>query len=288
MKLGIFCLPPTIKNFFEAVDFAKENGLAGLEPYPIHEFARPDKKAVQAAEALATYARENGIALPCFSIGIDIVSEAKRKENIETLKRYADVAAAMGVPFLHHTILPTLSHTGGKEPFHKLLKRAVAGIREVYDCAASVGVKTVCEDQGFVFNGCERFEMLLSSVDRDIGVVADLGNILFVEEEAASFVGRFAAQIVHVHVKDYLCKSGGMPFPGEEWYETRQGNFLRGTIVGHGVVDFVTVLRILRSAGFQGFYCLEYEGLEEPVSAIQKSIRNFTRYYEDAQTMIYR
>lgn len=279
MKLGIFSLPDPNMTFTQAIDYAKASGLSAIEPYPVQEFATPD---VTAAKTLKDYAQEQGIGICCFSMGISVVGE-DRKGQIETLKRYADVASALGSPYLHHTIYPVLSHDFERMPFRELLKRAVDSIQEVYDYAEQIGVKCIYEDQGFVFNGSEHIEALLSEVNRDIGLVADLGNILFAGETPEEFVGHFAPYIAHVHVKDYLFKSGNGLYPGEEWYSTRNGDYLRGTIAGHGIVSFEKIFRMLLSAGYEGYYSLEYDGLEDGMQAAKISARNITRFYETAK-----
>ncbi len=280
MKLSIFSLPKDSMTFHEAVDFAKETGFGAIEPYPVAEFASAGPEAIAAAERLAVYAKQNGIAIPCFSLCMNITVGPERKANIEKLKRYADLAAAMGAPYLHHTLLPSLDYRkDAAAPFRELLASAVSGIREVYDYAQTVGVRTIHEDQGFTFNGGDRFERLLDAVERDVAVVADLGNIMFVGEKPEDFVGRFANRIVHVHVKDYLKKSAAAAHPGEGWHNTRSGDYLRGTIVGHGVVDFVTCFRILIASGYEGWYSIEYDGIEEPVAAVRASARNTERYH---------
>ena len=63
----------------------------------------------------------------------------------------------------------------------------------------------------------KRFDDLLGEVDRNVGVVADLGNILFVGETPEEFVARFAGRICHVHAKDYLRKDSRWPDPGKGW-----------------------------------------------------------------------
>ncbi len=287
MELGIFGLPSGTMTFMEAVDYAKEKGIDAIEPYPHAEFANPDDKAIEAAKVFAEYAKANGIKINCFSMGINITTGDKIAENIERLKGYARVASAMGSPFLHHTLMPSLVATfDGAPKFDCILKKAVEGIREVYDYAESVGVKAVYEDQGYVFNGCERFDRLLNAVDRDIKVVADLGNIKFVGEDPVDFVGQFAPYVAHVHVKDYLYKSAKANYPGEEWYVTRNGDFLRGTIVGHGTIDFVSCCRTLIAAGYKGSFSLEYDGKEERFMAIEQSARNFRRYYAQAEAIL--
>jgi len=276
MKLGIFSLPKGDMTFMQAVDYAKEKGLYAIEPFPAHEFKTPD---VEAAKRVKAYADEQGVKICCFSMGVTIIGDGA-KEQIASLKKYSEVAAALGSPYLHHTIALVINHNYRAVPFKLLLSEAVEGIREVYDYAEQFGVKTIYEDQGYYFNGCERFELLLNEVNRDIGVNADLGNIYFVGEKPEDFVGRFAPFIKHVHLKDYIFKSGDKLFPGEEWYKTRGGDYLRGTVVGHGIVDYGKIFRILNGRNYDGCYCVEYDGLENGELAMDLSLRNARRYFE--------
>jgi|LSQX01.1.fsa_nt_gb sugar phosphate isomerase/epimerase len=276
MKLGIFTLPPGIKSFFEAVDFAKEHGIGAIEPYNGLEFARPD---LESARRLAEYAGQQGIDICCFSMEANVAGEDNRAE-IKKLKEYAAVAAALGAPYFHHTILSGLSHKFPRLPFSKLLERAVSSVREIYDHAEQLGVKCAYEDQGFVFNGRQRFERFLEAVNRPVSVVADLGNIYFVGERIEDFVGCFAPFIDHVHVKDYLLLPGDQARPDKSWHLTRDGSYLRDCIMGHGTVPFEKVFRILGQAGYDGTYSLEYCGLEEPARAIKESVANLQLLYK--------
>lgn len=279
MKTGIFSLPDAKMSFHEAVDYAKGLGLNAIEPYPSREFTTPD---VENARRLAEYAQEQGIGICCFSMAADIVS-GDRKAEIENLKRYADVAAAMGSPYLHHTLYPALGFAENRWTFKEALKYAVEGVREVYDYAEQIGIKCLYEDQGFCFNGVQRFDDFLGEVNREVGVVADLGNILFVGEQPEAFAARFAPLVKHVHVKDYLYKDSRWPSPGEGWYISRDGGYLRGTVIGHGVVNFQRVFSILQSVGYDGFFSLEYDGMEDAFRANELGLANMKRYYEIAK-----
>ena len=279
MKTGIFTLPDPKMTFREAVDYAKKLGLDAIEPYPAREFIQPD---VEEAQRLAEYAKEQGVGICCFSMAADIVS-GDRKAEIENLKRYADVAAALGSPYLHHTLYPALGFKDNRWTFKEALKYAVEGVREIYDYAEQLGVKCLYEDQGFCFNGVQRFDDFLGEVNRDVGVVADLGNILFVGEQPEAFTARFAPLVKHVHVKDYLHKDSRWPSPGEGWYVTRDGGYLRGTVPGHGVVNFQRVFSILQSVGYDGFFSLEYDGMEDAYRANELGLRNIRRYCEMAK-----
>ena len=278
MKTGIFTLPDAKMTFRDAIDYAKKLGLDAIEPYPAREFVQPD---AEEAKRLADYAQEQSIKICCFSMAADIVS-GDRKAAIENLKRYADVAAALGSPYLHHTLYPALLFKDNRMSFKEALRFAAEGVREVYDYAEQLGIKCLYEDQGFYFNGVQRFDDFLGEVNRDVGVVADLGNILFVGESPEAFTARFAPLVRHVHVKDYLYKDSRWPSPGEGWYAARDGGYLRGTVPGHGIVNFRRVFSILQSVGYDGFFSLEYDGMEDAYRANELGLQNIRRYYEMA------
>ena len=82
-----------------------------------------------------------------------------------------------------------------------------------------------------------------------------------------------------MHIKDYLFKSGLNEKPDDYWLETRDGDYLRDTIMGHGSINFEQVFRILRQAGYQGYYSLEYCGPEAASNAVKVSAENLRRLY---------
>ena len=273
MKTSVYSLPDERMNYFEAVDYAKKTGAAAIEPFASRDFAAPD---VEMAKRLAGYAGEKGVKISCFSMMADVVTGDVQAET-ERLKRYADVAAAMGSPLLHHTLIPYLDFSVCSLPFKEVLRRTVRAVREVYDYAEQKGVKCAYEDQGFYFNGVQRFDDFLGEAEREVGVVADFGNILFAGETPEAFVGRFAGRVVHVHAKDYLQKDGRWPNPGEGWYVSRDGGYLRGTIIGHGVVPVRQCVNALKRAGYDGFLTLEYKGYEDIDFAMNASIKYMNR-----------
>jgi len=278
MRTSLFSLPDSRMTFHDAVDYAVTLGLDAIEPYPRSEFSVPD---VEAALDLADYAASRGIGICCFSMGIDMVS-GDTAAATENLKRYADVAAAMGSPYLHHTLCTPLSSSACRLPFKEVLRRAVKGAQEVYDYAEQLGVQCLYENQGFYFNGVQRFDDFLGELNRSAGIVADFGNSLFIGEEPEAFVARFAPLVRHVHVKDYLRKDSRWPSPGKGWYETRDGGYLRGTIIGHGTVNFIRMFSILHAVGYDGFYSMEYDGIEDAYQANVLGLANMKRYYEMA------
>ena len=253
-----FCLymPPvsTIHTYKEMVDYAAAHDIKNLEILNILDFSAPDPNL---ARELKAYADSKGISFPCVSIGLSLVDD-DRREAIETVKKYADIAKILGSPYLHHTIALNFSDPQYiADHFELFYQRGLEAVREIFDYAATLGIRTIYEDQGFLFNGQENFARFLKDVDRNVGIVADFGNIQFVDEHVEGFITRFADRIVHVHVKDYIITDGTSreKLPGE--YASKGGNYLQGCLIGQGNVHTEAAFRALQEIRYHGIVSLE-------------------------------
>ena len=275
-----FCLymPPvsTLGSYKEMVDYAYAHGITKLETLNILDLSTPD---LEVAKELKAYANEKGISFPCVSVGISLVDD-DQAAAIETVKRYADIAKILGSPYLHHTI--ALNFSDPKyiaDNFELFYNRGLTAVREIFDYAAQLGIRTIYEDQGFVFNGRKTFSRFLKDVDRNVGVVADFGNIQFVDEHVEDFIPAFSDRIVHVHVKDYYVTPGGSrnPEPGE--YTSLGGNYLKGCLIGTGNVNTGAAFAALRAIGYTGALALEGDpiGPDEEASFC-KNLEAVNRY----------
>ena len=54
-------------------------------------------------------------------------------------------------------------------------------------------------------------------------------------------------------------------------------------MIGHGVIPFRRVMAQLIDAGYDGWYSMEYDGLEEMKTAHALGLENVRRYYEEAR-----
>lgn len=264
----------------EAMLFAHQVGFTGIELTNLAELRVPD---CQIAERLRRTANSLSLDIVCFSMGARLEVD-NWMEQVNLLKKYIDVAVALGTPMFHHTFVPTLGYTRSEMPFYKQIKsQLLDAANEVLSYASTRGVTCVYEDQGFVINGILDFEDLYFQLTgSNKGIVSDFGNIFFYGESPAFFTSHFLHEIQHVHVKDYLLKSGGGQFPGKGWYRSKQGDFLRGTIIGHGVIDYVPLFRTLLSGEYKGWYSLEFDGMEDPFIAASLGKENMQYYYDEA------
>ena len=275
-----FCLytpqVSSIRTYREMVDYAAAHSIRYLETLNILDLSTPD---LQVARDLKAYADSKGISFPCVSVGLSLVDD-DREEAIETVKRYADIAKIVGSPYLHHTIALNFSEPQKiADNFEVYYQRGIAAVREIFDYAATLGIRTIYEDQGFLFNGCKNFSRFLQEVDRNVGVVADFGNIQFVDEHVEAFISKFSDRIVHVHAKDYIVTNGRSREIRSGEYTSKGDNFLRGCLIGEGSVHTEDAFKALQAIGYKGFVALEGDpiGPDEEAS-FRKNLEIVTGY----------
>jgi sugar phosphate isomerase/epimerase len=68
------------------------------------------------------------------------------------------------------------------------------------------------------------------------------------------------------------------PNPGEGFFKSRGGNYLRGAIVGHGNAPVDQCINILKASGYDGWISLEFEGLENPLTGTSIGCKYLKRF----------
>lgn len=221
----------------------------------------------------------DALSLPIvnYTTGADFIRQDADAE-IERVKTKLEIARTLGVTGMRHDAAGGANPEIGVRTFDDALPILARACRSVTEYAAGLGIRTMVENHGRFAQDSRRVEELVSAVGHpNFGLLVDIGNFLCVDENPAVAVGRVAPLAFHVHAKDFFVRSGQRPQPGQGWFATRGGNYLRGTIVGHGEVPVDQCLRILRQAGYDGVVSIEFEGIEEPLSAIRQSLDNLKR-----------
>lgn len=267
-KLCLYAYPfYAIDSYYTMIDLAAELGLKGVEIFSALEFAAPD---VEQAKRIRDYADRKGICFPCLSVGVNLVDD-HGEENVQKLMGYVDVCNILSIPYLHHTIAPYCQNPeavlSNKEAYYR---KGIQAVRRVADYGAAFGIRSVFEDQGYIFNGCEGFRRFLNDVGRDVGVVADLGNIYQVDEKPEAFIDAFAPHICHAHIKDVQYRN---ECPSEKgWIPTASGRGFLCCNPGEGEIDFQACFDSLKKAGYHGWYGLEFFVGEGGKKALAKYI----------------
>jgi len=236
--------------------------------------------SVPEGKALPDYARELreeadrvGIDIVNYTIGADFLkgSNGDLQAEIERVKTEVDVAEILGVPGMRHDATSgwPADHLGPKS-FEAALPRVAEGCRGVTEYAAEKGIKTMVENHGRFCQESVRVEQLVTATDHpNFGVLIDMGNFVCADDDPPIAVGRLMPYAFHCHAKDFHIKPGSDLNPGQGWFESRGGNYLRGAIIGHGNVPVLHCLKIMKRDGFSGVLSIEYEGIEDVITGIQ-------------------
>ena len=241
----------------------------------------PGKTLIDYAAELRAEAARAGMAIVNYTVGADFLrgSNGDLRAEIARVQAEVDVAAVLGVPGMRHDASSgwPAGHAGPRS-FEAALPRLAEGCRAVTEYAEQKGIKTMVENHGYFCQESTRVEQLVTAVDHaNFGVLVDMGNFLCADDEPAAAVGRLMPYAFHCHAKDFHVKPGTDVFPGDGWFPSRAGNYLRGAIIGHGNVPVLQCLQIMRRAGYQGVLSIEYEGIEEVLLGIQLGHDNLRR-----------
>ena len=270
-KLGVYgCIEHAAKEGFDGIEFVE----GGWQNDP----DGPKKIREKCAEV--------GIEPVAFCVGADLINwgENDGKDEIARVERLVDTAAELGCKLLRHDATGGL----GKEyktlrSFDVLLPKLAERVREVTKYAEQKGIRTMTENHGFFAQDSERVEKLINAVGHpNYGALVDCGNFLCADEEPTHGVGVMAPYAFHVHAKDFLVKRGMEVDPGDCWFRSRGGNFLRGTIIGHGEAHIAQSIAILKRSGYDGYVTVEFEGTEDNLTGIGLGRKNLLRFYEMA------
>lgn len=274
MKLGVSSysfrkyILETKCDYIKICDLAKEMGFDGIEFTPLDDASYGiTTDPIKTAKEIREHCEKIGLEICAYTVGVDLAGD-KGDEELEKLLGYIDVCEALGAKTLRHDVCYSLK----KEhlvSYRDAIKVLVPRIRKATEYAEKKGIRTCTENHGYIFQAPERVEELILAVNhKNYGWLCDMGNFLCADADPAKSVAIAAPYTFHVHAKDFLFKSAETGICPEGFFETAEGNFIRGTVVGHGIVPVKQCVAIFKKAGYDGWLSLEFEGMEECLKAI--------------------
>ncbi len=246
---------------FSIIEKAKEYGFDAIEFIDL--YVPEGKTELEFAKEIKTEADRVGIEISCYAVVADLLNgcEGDLDKEIERLCRKVDVAEALGAPLMRHDITP--HPPKGYLGYTNLLPRFVEAARKVTEYAEAKGIRTCTENHGWFSQDSDRVVSLINATEREnFGILVDIGNFICAGEDFAVAVGRCATYAFNVHIKDFLVKSGNEDQP-EGFNMNRVGDYIRGTVLGHGVVPIKKCVNALKRVGYDGYLTLEFEGYED-------------------------
>lgn len=263
------------------IEHAKKVGFDGIEFYN-GEW----QESSDSAKKVKEYCKEIGITPVALLVDADFINRGGEdgREEVKRLKRLVDRAADLGVSMMRHDVTSGIIGRHYNRGYDDVLPFLADRIREVTVYAEGKGIKTMTENHGFFSQDANRVEKLINAVNHpNFGALVDLGNFMCADEEPPCSVGVMAPYAFHVHAKDFFVKNGQEVNPGDGWFMSRAGNYLRGTIVGHGSACIAQSIRTMARSGYSGFVTIEFEGMEDNLLGIELGYKNLTRFIEMAK-----
>lgn len=251
-RIAFYARPfPGIQSWYDMVDASAERGMTSLEAFTNMDLAEPD---VEEAKKLRAYAEAKGVRICCLSCFCRMTLE-NTEEQVQRMMAFVDVAAALGSPYFHHTVVSAYTTPDPLlENWDAVFENAVNAVRRIYDYGQSKGVRLIYEDQGYMVNGVENYGKFLEALDRDVGVLLDIGNNYNVDEELDGFLEKYLSRICHVHVKDVTYSQEVVP----GWIHTLNHHSFWCVPMGQGIIDHRKYISRLEEAGYTGVYSLEF------------------------------
>ncbi|MDM5280420.1 sugar phosphate isomerase/epimerase [Paenibacillus silvae] len=236
-------------------------------------------------EEIKTAAQEVGIELSNYAVGANFAVQESAEaveQEIQNVMRHVDVAAALGVKLMRHDVAFRPAAEGTVAQFEADLPVLVKACQRIADYAAGFGITTSVENHGYYVQSSERIQRLLHETGREnFKTTLDIGNFLCVDEDPVSAVKNNIPYASIVHAKDFYWRPSTRN-PGEGWFQTSHGNYLRGAIVGHGDINMPEVFRVLKQSGYDGYISIEFEGMEHCQTASRIAMDNVRRLWEEA------
>lgn len=248
-KIGIihYNIPGSLEEFLR---YASETGFGYVELQISDVWGQgvenPEAEAERAAKLVGSY----GLKVSALSAGNDFVllDEEEIKRQVERMKRICGLARILGTNIIR---------TEGGRPKESVPRErwaeAIAGcLKRCLDFAEEMDIYFALDNHGLVTNDAELqveiFEMVGS---KRVGANLDTMNYRWFGHDLQT-VKRFyeiiAPYTLHTHMKD------GRGSRGE----------YRGEALGEGEIDLLYAVKCLKEAGYDGVWCAEYEGREDP------------------------
>ncbi|MFD2614932.1 sugar phosphate isomerase/epimerase family protein [Paenibacillus gansuensis] len=285
MKLGVssYSLLGAMKSgemdILGVVDWVADQGGEHIEIVPLGFELTGNGELT---DAIREKAAARGIDISNYAISANFVTETEEAYEAEIVRVMAEVdtAARLGVKRMRHDAASCSDISIGN--FNRMLDRIAAACARIADHAAQYGIVTSVENHGYFVQNSDRVQLLVNRVNRDnFRTTLDIGNFMCADEDSIAAVKNNISIASMVHVKDFYLRPASQ-HPGEGWFRTASGNYLRGAITGHGDINIPEVLRVIKNSGYDGYLSLEFEGLEECRRATKIGLDNIRKYWAEA------
>jgi len=228
-------------TLFDFVDFCADHGFPAAE---MTGYYFPKPLTDEFLNDLKKYLYLRGVNASGTSLGANFspTDKAKLREQIDSVKKWVDVAVALGAPYIR------VFAGKAKDKDVTLADAQKQCIESIQECAEYAGTKGVFigleNDQGITMNAGQTLALLHGVKSPWFGLNLDLGN--FKVPDPYADVAQCAPYAINVHCKVNTLPTGKPPESA----------------------DYNRQFKILRDVDYQGYIALEYEAEPDPYTAV--------------------
>jgi sugar phosphate isomerase/epimerase len=190
-------------------------------------------------------------------------------EAYEDLLASLEHAMALGAEVMR---IVGSNHRLMETPRQLQLERLARRLEQAVKPAQERGVRLAIENH-IDFSDDELLELVRQVDSPYLGVNFDSGNFVRMLIDPCKAADKLAAYILATHIKDVRPEQGR---PVDAW------NFFACTPIGEGVIDNLSIARLLKRAGYRGFLAVEVDYLhrdygEGEDQAVARSVEELRR-----------
>lgn len=244
------------------LEFAREHGFSAVELRGLEGTMDLPAHPVFAAGRIEQTKREiaaSGLRIACVSSSAQLYAgdPGKRAKELADARRFIDLAATLGAPCVR-VFGGKADSDKGQMPGAESKARVAAGLRELGEYAGPRKVTVIIESHDHYTASATLGDVLREAGSEHVGLLWDAHHTFATSNEDPEFtVRQLGRWMRHTHLKD----SAG------------SGEDRKYVLTGRGNVPIKRQIDALRSSGYKGFYCFEWEkawhpDLEDPEIAI--------------------
>lgn len=248
------------------IDYAVAQGVAGVELLDMFwTDAERELPAVKARIAAG------GMEVAVYSISNNFIQPeaSARAQELADLKRGVDTALELGTDIMRVFSGSEREDVTQEQGTDWILEDLSAGAAY----AESQGVTLALENHGKFAGRSDQVRDIIDAVASPaLRVNLDTGNFLPVGQNPTAAAEHLADLVVLMHLKDMRRATGD---EASHVFADPEGQLLTGCVIGDGLVNLPAIRLIMDSAGYAGWWSLEYEGAEEPLAVgVPRSLAN--------------
>ncbi len=249
------------------LEFAGQHGFAAIElrglegnlDLPVHPIFAAERIEQTKREIRA---RKIRIACVSSSANLHIADPEKRAKELADARRFIDLAAALGAPYVR-VFGGKAESDKSQTPNAEVKTRVATGLRELGKYAAPREVTVLIESHDHFTASSTLEDVLLEADSKHVGLLWDAHHTFATSNEEPEFtVRQLGPWIRHTHLKDSI----------------GSGEDRKYVLTGRGNVPIERQIKSLQSIGYKGFYCFEWEKLWHPdLESPEIAIADFAR-----------